>query len=135
MARVPAAAEGMTPYEFCLSESQERMLIVAAKGKEHVVERVFARWDLEAVVIGHVTDDGLWTVVEGERVVASIPVDALTDAAPVYDRPQQEPAGFADRQAEPTLPPTGECGDVLKEFVVEGVHGRFGRKCGGPIVV
>jgi len=113
VAKIPAAAEGMTPYEFCLSESQERMLIVAAKGKEHIVERVFGKWDLEAVVIGHVTDDGLWTVVEGDNVVASIPVDALTDAAPIYDRPHTEPADFAARQAEPDLAPTGDCEDVL----------------------
>jgi phosphoribosylformylglycinamidine synthase II len=113
VADVPAAAEGMTPYEFLLSESQERMLIVAAKGKEHIVERVFGKWDLEAVVIGHVTDDGLWTIAENGTVVASIPVDALTDAAPVYDRPHHEPAGLAARQVEPALPPTGDCAAVL----------------------
>jgi phosphoribosylformylglycinamidine synthase II len=113
VADVPAAAEGMTPYEFLLSESQERMLIVAAKGKEHIVERVFGKWDLEAVVIGHVTDDGLWTIAENGTVVASIPVDALTDAAPVYDRPHHEPAGLAARHVEPALPPTGDCAAVL----------------------
>ncbi|MCO4771311.1 MAG: phosphoribosylformylglycinamidine synthase subunit PurL, partial [Deltaproteobacteria bacterium] len=115
--RVPAAAEGMTPYEFCLSESQERMLIVAAKGKEHIVERVFGKWDLEAVVIGHVTDDGLWTVTENDKVVASIPVDALTDAAPVYDRPHHEPAGLAERLVEPDLAPVGDAGEVLLKLL------------------
>ena len=113
VAKVPAAAEGMTPYEFLLSESQERMLIVATKGKEHIVERVFGKWDLEAVVIGTVTDDGLWTIAEGDQIVASIPVDALTDAAPVYDRPHSEPADFAARQVEPKLPAIGDCGAVL----------------------
>ncbi len=113
VAKIPAAASGMTPYEFCLSESQERMLIVAAKGKEHIVERVFGKWDLEAVVIGHVTDDGLWTVAEDGQVVASIPVDALTDAAPVYDRPHHEPEDLAARQVEPDLPATGDCASAL----------------------
>ncbi len=114
VSRIPAAAEGMTPYEFCLSESQERMLIVAAKGKEHIVEEVFAKWDLEAVVMGHVTDDGLWRVCEGDREVAAIPVAALTDAAPVYDRPHSEPEGFAARQAEPELAAHGDAGEVLR---------------------
>ena len=113
VSRIPAAAEGMTPYEFCLSESQERMLIVAARGKEHIVERVFAKWDLEAVVMGEVTDDGLWRVTEGDREVVAIPVGALTDAAPVYDRPYAEPAGFAARQREPELTAHGDPGAVL----------------------
>jgi len=117
VAKVPAAAEGMTPYEFLLSESQERMLIVSVRGKEHIVERVFRKWDLEAVVIGRVTDDGLWTIAEGDNIVASIPVDALTDAAPVYDRPHREPAGFAERQVEPSYPPAGDCGDVLLKLL------------------
>ena len=113
VAKIPAAAEGMTPYEYCLSESQERMLIVAAKGKEHIVERVFAKWDLEAVVMGHVTDDGLWRVHEDGKEVAAIPVDALTDAAPVYDRPHHEPAGWRERQREPELTAHGDANAVL----------------------
>ena len=117
VARVPAAAEGMTPYEFLLSESQERMLIVSVKGKEHIVERVFRKWDLEAVVIGHVTNDGLWTIAEGDNIVASIPVDALTDAAPVYDRPHHEPVGFVARQVEPSFAPIGDCADVLLKLL------------------
>ncbi len=111
--RVPRRAEGMTPYECCLSESQERMLIIAAKGKEDVVHRIFDKWDLEAVVIGEVTDDGLWTIVEDGVDVASIPVLALTDEAPAYDRPTREPADLAERQAAPRLPPFGDCDEVL----------------------
>ncbi len=113
VSRIPAAAEGMTPYEFLLSESQERMLIVAAKGKEHIVERVFAKWDLEAVVMGEVTDDGLWRVTEGDREVVAIPVTALTDAAPVYNRPYAEPEGFQASLTEPELTAHGDAKAVL----------------------
>jgi phosphoribosylformylglycinamidine synthase len=109
---VPRREDGMTPYECLLSESQERMLLVAAKGREHIVTEVFAKWDLEAVVIGEVTDDGLWTIEENGAPVASIPVEALADA-PKYDRPRQEPADFAARQIVPDLPGTGDCADVL----------------------
>ncbi|MBN92451.1 MAG: phosphoribosylformylglycinamidine synthase II [Deltaproteobacteria bacterium] len=111
--RVPRRESGMTPYECLLSESQERMLIVAARGREDVVEEVFSKWDLEAVVVGEVTDDGLWTVVENDRTVASIPVGALTDDAPVYDRPRQEPADLAQRHETPDLPAHGDCNEVL----------------------
>jgi phosphoribosylformylglycinamidine synthase len=84
---VPRREEGMTAYECLLSESQERMLLVAARGKEQAVREVFERWDLQAVVVGEVTDDGLFRVVEQGTEVVSIPVEALTDAAPVYERP------------------------------------------------
>ena len=115
--RIPRREDGMTPYECLLSESQERMLIIAAKGKEDVVQRIFRRWDLEAVVVGTVTDDGRWTIVEDGAEVASIPVEALTDEAPVYDRPRTEPADLAARQAEPELPAVGDCNDVLLQLL------------------
>ena len=113
---VPRREEGMTPYECLLSESQERMLLVAAKGREHVVTEVFEKWDLEAVVIGEVTDDGLWRIEENGRVVAAIPVEALADA-PKYDRPRAVPEGFDDRQAPPDLPGTGDCNQALKSLL------------------
>jgi phosphoribosylformylglycinamidine synthase len=74
-----------------LSESQERMLLVAKRGREAEVERVFEKWDLHAVKIGEVTGDGLLRVTERGRVVAEIPNRALTDEAPVYERPFSEP--------------------------------------------
>jgi len=89
--KVPRREEGMTPYELCLSESQERMLIVAKQGAEAVVEDIFKKWDLEAVVIGRVTDDGMLRVREGDEVVAEIPAKLIADEAPVYNRPYARP--------------------------------------------
>ena len=85
--RVPQRETGMTPYEIMLSESQERMLLVARKGREGEVFRVFQKWGLDAVEIGRVTSDGKMRVLEHGKVVAEIPNAALTDDAPVYRRP------------------------------------------------
>jgi len=95
---VPQRETGMTPYEIMLSESQERMLLVAKQGREAEVERIFEKWDLHAVRIGHVTDDGLLRVKERGVVVAEIPNRALTDEAPVYRRPMSEPEYLRDAQ-------------------------------------
>jgi len=84
---VPQRETGMTPYEIMLSESQERMLLVAQKGRESEVFRVFEKWGLDAVEIGRVTSDGKMRVIEHGKVVAEIPNEALTDDAPVYKRP------------------------------------------------
>ncbi|HKP12006.1 MAG TPA: phosphoribosylformylglycinamidine synthase subunit PurL [Blastocatellia bacterium] len=89
---VPQRETGMTAYEIMLSESQERMLIVADRGREREVIDIFRKWEMDAVVIGHVTDDGHLRVKKGERVVADIPNTALTDEAPVYRRPIEKPA-------------------------------------------
>jgi len=87
--RVPQRETGMTPYEIMLSESQERMLLVAQKGREHEVFRVFEKWGLDAVEIGRVTSDGKMRVLQHGQVVSEIPNEALTDDAPVYKRPMQ----------------------------------------------
>jgi len=79
----------MTPYEIMLSESQERMLLVAEKGREDEVFRVFSRWGLDAVTIGRVTNTGRLRVLEHGKVVADIPNAALTDDAPLYNRPMK----------------------------------------------
>jgi len=84
---VPQRETGMTPYEIMLSESQERMLLVAQKGREHEVFRVFEKWGLDAVEVGKVTSDNKLRVLEHGKVVAEIPNQALTDDAPVYKRP------------------------------------------------
>jgi len=89
--RVPLRERGMSPYEMLLSESQERMLIVARRGGEEVVQRIFAKWDLDAAVIGTVTDDGLFRASFQGEEVARIPIVALTDEAPVYQRPAAPP--------------------------------------------
>src|SRR5271170_1749187 len=85
--RVPQRETGMTPYEIMLSESQERMLLVAQKGREHEVFRVFEKWGLDAVEVGKVTTDSKLRVLHHGEVVAEIPNSALTDDAPVYKRP------------------------------------------------
>jgi phosphoribosylformylglycinamidine synthase II len=85
--RVPQRETGMTPYEIMLSESQERMLLVAQKGREEEVFRVFEKWGLDAVEVGKVTADNKLRVLEHGKVVAEIPNPALTDDAPVYKRP------------------------------------------------
>src|SRR5207237_10890947 len=76
----------MTPYEIMPSESQERMLLVVKRGREAEVERIFDKWDLHAVHIGEVTNDGMLRVKDRGVVVAEIPNRALTDEAPVYRR-------------------------------------------------
>jgi phosphoribosylformylglycinamidine synthase len=85
--RVPQRETGMTPYEIMLSESQERMLLVAQKGREEEVFRVFRKWGLDAVEVGRVTHDARMRVLEHGKIVAEIPNAALTDDAPVYQRP------------------------------------------------
>ncbi|MGB9202423.1 MAG: phosphoribosylformylglycinamidine synthase subunit PurL [Terriglobales bacterium] len=85
--RVPQRETGMTPYEIMLSESQERMLLVAQKGREDEVFRIFQKWGLDAVEVGRVTSDAKMRVLEHGEVVAEIPNAALTDDAPVYKRP------------------------------------------------
>ena len=88
---VPRREEGMSAYEILLSESQERMLMVVRKGVESNVREIFKKWDLEAEVIGVVTEGSSVKVIEGGKVVADIPVAALTDEAPVYNRPVKRP--------------------------------------------
>src|SRR4029077_9480558 len=86
-ARVPQRESGMTPYEIMLSESQERMLLVAEKGREQEVFAVFRKWGLDAVTIGEVTGDGKLRVKNHGVVVADIPNRDLADEAPLYARP------------------------------------------------
>jgi phosphoribosylformylglycinamidine synthase len=89
---VPQRESGMTPYEIMLSESQERMLLVAKAGREREVEEVFEKWDLHAVRVGHVTaSDRVRLFFHGE-LVADVPTKALTDEGPVYRRPMSRPA-------------------------------------------
>jgi phosphoribosylformylglycinamidine synthase subunit PurL len=93
---VPQRETGMTPYEIMLSESQERMLLVVKRGRETDVERIFEKWDLHAVRIGSVTADGLLRVRNAGELVAEIPNRALTDEAPLYDRPTRRPDWLDD---------------------------------------
>jgi phosphoribosylformylglycinamidine synthase len=86
MKSVPTREHGMTPYEILLSESQERMLVVAEKGREDDVRRILAKWELEAAEIGRVTADGRFRILEDGVVVADIPVLPLTQGCPTYER-------------------------------------------------
>ncbi len=86
VADVPVREEGMTPYEILLSESQERMLVVAKSGHEAQVRDILTKWELEAEVVGHVTDDGQFRVLEHGEVVADIPALPLTEGCPTYER-------------------------------------------------
>ncbi|HET9399507.1 MAG TPA: phosphoribosylformylglycinamidine synthase subunit PurL [Candidatus Acidoferrales bacterium] len=90
--RVPQREVGMTPYEIMLSESQERMLLVAARGREREVIEVFAKWGLDAVEVGRVTSDGMLRVNAHGEIAAEIPAKMLADQAPVYERPISAPA-------------------------------------------
>jgi len=103
--RVPQRETGMMPYEIMLSESQERMLLVAEQGREEEVFRVFRRWGLEAVEIGVVTGDGKLRVKQHGDVVAEIPNRELADGAPLYDRPHTQPLRRAPLEPPPLPDP------------------------------
>jgi phosphoribosylformylglycinamidine synthase II len=89
--KVPCREEGMTAYELMLSESQERMLLVAKKGSEEQVKKIFRKWDLDAVKVGKVTADGIMRIKKDGKQVAHLPVDIVIEKAPVYNRPTKEP--------------------------------------------
>ena len=91
LAKVPKREAGMTPYETLLSESQERMLIIAKKGKEQVVLDIFDKWDVPCAEIGLVTDDGMMRVRNNGSVAAEIPAKPLADEAPLYTREFEAP--------------------------------------------
>ena len=90
--RVPQREKGMTPYEMLLSESQERMLLVAEKGREEEVLEVFRKWDLDAVIVGSVKDHRRLMIYRNGEKVVDLPNDSLTQAAPIYQRPTQQPS-------------------------------------------
>ena len=104
---VPQRETGMTAYEMLLSESQERMLIVAKKGREKQIVEIFNKWDLDAVVIGKVTEGNRLKIFHHGELMADLPVDKLTESAPKYNRPMespkskvQSPKSIAERQKD-----------------------------------
>jgi phosphoribosylformylglycinamidine synthase II len=113
--RVPQRETGMTPYEIMLSESQERMLLVAQKGREDEVFRVFEKWGLDAVEIGRVTNDGKMRVLHHGEVVSEIPNEALTDDAPVYKRPLERWEPPVPREMPESIK-LAEAGDFTKNL-------------------
>ena len=114
LSRVPQRETGMTPYQILLSESQERMLLVAARGREEEVRRVFSKWELDAVEIGRVTEGGELTARLNGEVVARVPVELLAEA-PKYRKPTAEPAWLAERRGfDPlSLPEPDDYGAAL----------------------
>ena len=91
LAKVPKREPGMTPYEILLSESQERMLIIAKHGQENVVREIFDKWDVPCAEIGRVTDDGMMRVRNNGSVAAEIPAKPLAEEAPLYSREAKPP--------------------------------------------
>lgn len=116
---VPRREAGMTSYEVMLSESQERMLLVARQGAEATVRDIFSRYDLDAVVVGRVTGDGMMRVRNGSCIVAEIPVKSLVADAPVYRRPMIRPAwqDAVQRLDLTTISLPRDYGDVLVQLL------------------
>ncbi len=117
--RVPLREAHMTPHEICLSESQERMLAVVAPDRLPAVEAICRKWDVETAVIGEVTATGRWELFWRQAPVASLPICALTDDAPVYERPMKTPAYVQLLQSLPLemMPVPGDLTKVLLTMV------------------
>ena len=118
VAKVPQREKGMTPYEILLSESQERMLLVAKPGCEQKVHDILAKWDLHAATIGVVTDTGRMVVKENGKVVADVPADSLTEA-PIYHPAKSEPAILKQHREfdEKTVPVPKDLQGVLLKLI------------------
>ena len=115
LGKVPQRETAMNAYEIMLSESQERMLLVAEKGREAEVFRVFEKWGLDAVTVGRVTRDGTLRVLEHGQIVAEIPNTALTDEAPVYQRPLARWEAPVEREM-PARIRLGSTADLTENF-------------------
>ncbi len=102
--RIPLRESELSPYEIMLSESQERMLLVAERGREEEVVRVFKRWELEVAKVGEVTGDGLARLYHRRRRVAEMPIRQIVDEGPVYERPAREPPDLDERWETPAVP-------------------------------
>ncbi|HYN21316.1 MAG TPA: phosphoribosylformylglycinamidine synthase subunit PurL, partial [Thermoanaerobaculia bacterium] len=114
---VPLRQPGLTPYEMMLSESQERMVLVAHRGREEEVARVFRRWGLEIAPLGEVTDTGRAVLVWQGETVADMPILPLTEEAPVYRRPVSPPADLEARQRAPEVPPPHDLPGSLERLL------------------
>src|SRR5467141_4176861 len=100
LAKVPKREPGMTPYEILLSESQERMLIIAKRSKENLVREIFDKWDVPCAEIGRVTSDGMMRVRNNGAIAAEIPAKALAEEAPLYSREAKKPTAEVAEDAE-----------------------------------
>lgn len=127
---VPQRESHMTPYEMMLSESQERMLICVKKGAEAQVKELFKKYDLDAVTIGKVTDDGLYRLYHHGEEVANLPVDALAEDAPVYEKEAKEPARIKEfkelGQYQPVITDPNEVLlDLLRQPTIASKHSIY----------
>ncbi|RCA10398.1 phosphoribosylformylglycinamidine synthase subunit PurL [Enterococcus durans] len=127
---VPQRESHMTPYEMMLSESQERMLICVKKGAEAQVQELFKKYDLDAVTIGKVTDDGLYRLYHHGEEVANLPVDALAEDAPVYEKEAKEPARIKEfkelGQYQPVITDPNEVLlDLLRQPTIASKHSIY----------
>src|SRR5262249_17379639 len=113
--RVAQRETGMNAYEIMLSESQERMLLVAASGREQEVLNVFEKWGLDGVIVGRVTGNGRLRVLEHGELVADIPNSALTDDAPLDHRPM-EPWSAPISRTKPASVPLGTAADLTENL-------------------
>src|SRR5271156_2597202 len=116
LARGPQRETGMTPYEIMLSESQERMLLVAERGREREVFDVFSKWGLDAVEIGRVTEDGILRVLNHGEVAAAIPAHAIAEEGPRYERPIAKPSVAAGGGAAVFVPLAAAGADLSGNF-------------------
>lgn len=115
---VPQRETDMIPYEMMLSESQERMLLCVEQGQEQRIIDLFKKYDLDAVKIGHVTDDGRYRLYHQGELIADLPVDALAEEAPVYHKPIAEPERLAQYESMPAYQPQNtDATDLLKQLV------------------
>jgi phosphoribosylformylglycinamidine synthase len=115
--RVPLRQPGLTPYEMMLSESQERMVLVAKQGREEEVEKVFRRWGLEVADIGEITETGRAVLTWHGETAADVPIQPLTEEAPVYRRPVAEPADLAARWRAPEVPQPSDPRQALERLL------------------
>lgn len=113
---VPQREENMTPYEMCLSESQERMLMVLKPGREDFARAIFEKWDLDFAVIGKITESGKLTLLFGGEVVGDMPIDSLTEDAPMYDRPYEVSEPPAELSAD-DVPTPNDLAETLLRLV------------------
>src|SRR6266540_112412 len=116
LSRVPVRETGMTPYEIMLSESQERMLLVARRDRLGRVFEIFRKWDLEAAEIGTVTDSGRVVLFFDGKIVADLPAEPLSREAPLYDRPRAAP-GPVPAPLWPSEPEPSDYGDCLRRIL------------------
>mgnify|MGYP001115723890 CR=1 FL=1 len=114
---VPQREEGMSPYEIMLSESQERMLLVAKKEKVKEAQQIFAKWDLDAVIIGHVSEGGRLKVRAGGKIVVDLPLDAIINLCPVYERESKKPSYLESEKKIPPLPLPQDYNKVLLKLL------------------